>query len=80
MVESLADSLNKEEETKDAASILYVLAGTLALDSKEALNSLCMHNVIWADQTLKAIRHSQKDGGTPPPDPPSGKIILPGEE
>tara|TARA_B100000029_G_C16986052_1_gene745581 strand:- start:243 stop:497 length:255 start_codon:yes stop_codon:yes gene_type:complete len=76
VIESLAESLNKEEEMEDAASILYVLAGTIALDNKDALNSLCIHNVMWADQTLKAITRSQEeDGGTPKP-----KIILPGDE
>ena len=77
LIESLANTLNKEKGMEDAASILYVLAGTVALESEEALNALCMHNVVWADQTLKAIQAHQKDGGTPPPE---NKIILPGEE
>ena len=53
---------------EDAASIMYVLAGTIALENEEALSSLCLHNVVWADQTLKAIQSPNKvDGGTPPP-------------
>ena len=74
-LEDLADALSKQEGMEDAASVLFVLAGTMALDNKEILKSLCMHNVIWADQTLKAIQENQKDGGTPRP-----KIILPGDE
>ena len=74
-IENLATQLNKEKGMEDAASILYVLAGTIALENEEALHSLCMHNVVWADQTLKAIQTHQKDGGTPRPE-----IILPGEE
>ena len=74
-LEALADALSKQEGMEDAASVLFVLAGTMALENKEILKSLCMHNVIWADQTLKAIQSSQKDGGTPRPD-----IILPGDE
>jgi len=75
LIENLANSLNKEEGLEDAASIMFVLAGAIALENEEALNSLCIHNVMWADQTLKAIQSSQEDGGTPPP-----KIILPGDE
>ncbi|MAH47186.1 hypothetical protein CMI37_15270 [Candidatus Pacearchaeota archaeon] len=68
LIENLAITLNKEKGMEDAASVMYVLAGTIALDNEEALSSLCMHNVIWADQTLKAIQSSSKvDGGTPPP-------------
>ena len=70
LIENLANTLNKEKGMEDAASIMYVLAGTIALESEEALNSLCMHNVVWADQTLKAIQAAGKvDGGTPPPEP-----------
>jgi len=69
LIENLANTLNKEKGMEDAASIMYVLAGTIALDSEEALNSLCIHNVLWADQTLKAIQQSNEvDGGTAPPD------------
>ena len=76
LIENLANTLNKEEGLEDAASIMFVLAGTIALENEEALNSLCVHNVMWADQTLRAMQ-SHKDGGTPPPE---NKIILPGEE
>ena len=70
LIENLANALNKEKGMEDAASIMYVLAGTIALESEEALNSLCMHNVVWADQTLKAIQDAAKvEGGTPPPKP-----------
>ena len=78
LIENLANTLNKEKDMEDAASIMYVLAGAIALDNKEALNSLCVYNVMWADQTLKAIQESQKpqkDGGTPRPE-----IIPPEEE
>ena len=68
LIENLANTLNKKKGMEDAASIMYVLAGTIALESEEALNSLCMHNVVWADHTLKAIKEAQKDGGTPPPE------------
>ena len=69
LIENLANTLNKEKGMEDAASIMYVLAGTIALDSEEALNSLCIHNVLWADQALKAIQQSNEvDGGTAPPD------------
>ena len=68
LIENLANTLNKEKGMEDAASIMYVLAGAVALDNKEALNSLCIYNVMWADQTLKAVQESQKDGGTPPPE------------
>jgi len=67
LIENLASALNKQKGMEDAASIMYVLAGTIALESEEALNSLCIHNVVWADHTLKAIQSQQKDGGTPPP-------------
>jgi hypothetical protein len=67
LIENLANTLNKEKGMEDAASIMYVLAGTIALESEEALSSLCMHNVVWADHTLKAIQSQQKDGETPPP-------------
>ena len=62
LIENLATSLNKEKGMEDAASILYVLAGTIALNSEEALNSLCIHNVMWADQTLKAITPQKEEG------------------
>ena len=68
LIENLANTLNKEKGMEDAASIMYVLAGAVALDNEEALNSLCVYNVMWADQTLKAIQESQKNGGTPPPE------------
>ena len=73
LIENLANTLNKEGGMEDAASIMYILAGTIALENKEALNSLCLHNVVWADQTLKAIQSaSETDGGTPSPEiPPS---------
>ena len=74
-LEGLAEALNGQKGMEDAASVLYVLAGTIALGSKEALHSLCMHNVIWAEQTLKAVQEAQKDGGTPPPE-----TIPPGDE
>ncbi|MAF43695.1 MAG: hypothetical protein CMI54_05965 [Parcubacteria group bacterium] len=74
-IENLATALNKEKGYEDAASIMYVLAGTIALDNEEALHSLCVHNVLWADQILKAIQSSGEDKGTPQP-----KIILPGDE
>ena len=67
LIENLANTLNKEKGMEDAASIMYVLAGTIALENEEALNSLCIHNVMWADSVLKAINNSQTDGGTPPP-------------
>jgi len=72
LIENLADTLNKEKGMEGAASIMFVLAGTIALDNEEALNSLCIHNVMWADQTLRAMQ-SQRDGGTPKPE---SKIIL----
>jgi hypothetical protein len=76
LIENLANALNKQKGMEDAASIMYVLAGTIALENEEALNSLCMHNVVWADQTLKAIQSANKvDGGTPPP-----QIIPPKDE
>jgi hypothetical protein len=68
LIENLANTLSKEKDMEDAASIMYVLAGAIALDNKEALNSLCIYNVMWADQTLKAVQEAQKDGGTPPPE------------
>jgi hypothetical protein len=77
LLENLASDLEKSKGMEDASSILYVLAGTIALENEDALHSLCMHNVVWADQTLKAIQSHQKDGGTPRPE---NKIILPGEE
>jgi len=61
LIESLALSLSKEKGMEDAASIMYVLAGTIALNNKEALNSLCIHNVMWADQTLKAMKSQHND-------------------
>ena len=64
LIENLANSLSKEKGTEDAASILYVLAGTIALDNEEALNSLCIHNIMWADQTLKAMQENQKKDNT----------------
>ena len=75
LIENLANTLNKEKGMGDAASIMYILAGTIALDSEDALKSLCMYNVVWADQALKAVQESQKDGGTPPPE-----IIPPKDE
>ena len=68
LIENLANTLSKEKDMDDAASVMYVLAGAIALDNKEALNSLCIYNVMWADQTLKAVQESQEDGGTPPPE------------
>ena len=73
LIENLANTLSKEKGMEDAASIVYVLAGTVALDNEEILSSLCMHNVLWADQTLKSIQQQEKSGGTPPP------LILPGQ-
>jgi hypothetical protein len=75
LIENLANTLSKEKGMDDAASVMYVLAGTIALENEEALNSLCVHNVVWADQTLKAIQESQKNGGTPPPE-----IVPPKDE
>ena len=68
LIENLANALNKEKGMEEAASVMYVLAGTIALDSEEALKSLCIHNVMWAEQALKAVQEGQKDGGTPPPE------------
>jgi len=73
LIENLANALNKEKGMEEAASIMYVLAGTIALGSEEALNSLCMHNVIWADQTLKAVQEAQGNGDTPPPEAESSE-------
>jgi len=73
LIENLANALNKEKGMEDAASIMYILAGTIALDNEEALKSLCMYNVVWADQALKAIQSQQKDGGTPPPEDESDR-------
>jgi len=75
LIENLANTLSKEKGMEDAASIMYILAGTIALDSEDALKSLCMYNVVWADQALKAVQSQQKDGGTPPPE-----IIPPEDE
>ena len=66
LIENLANTLNKEKGMEDAASVMYVLAGTIALENEEVLSGLCMHNVAWADQVLKAIQESQTTG-----DPPS---------
>ena len=76
-IEALANSLNEDKGLEDAASILYILAGTIALENRDALNSLCMHNVLWADSALKAIQSADVTEGTPPP---KSNIMLPGEE
>ena len=70
LIENLANTLHKEKGMEDAASIMYVLAGTIALDNKDALNALCVYNVMWADQTLKAIQEAQKDEEDPSPTNP----------
>jgi len=62
LIENLANTLNKEKGMEDAASVMYVLAGTVALENEEVLNGLCMHNVAWADQVLKAIQESHTTG------------------
>lgn len=60
LIESLANSLNKEKGMGDAASILFILAGTIALKNEDALKSLCLHNVLWAEQALKAVQENQE--------------------
>ena len=60
LIENLANALNKEKGMEEAASVMYILAGTIALDSEEALKSLCIHNVMWAEQALKAVQEGQK--------------------
>ena len=66
LIENLANALNKQKGMEDAASIMYVLAGTIALESEEALSSLCIHNVVWADHTLKAkLQTSLKNNSNP---------------
>ena len=59
LVENLANTLNKEKGMEDAATVIYVLAGTIALDSEEVLSGLAMHNIVWADQVLKAIQKNK---------------------
>ena len=61
VIENLANTLNKEKGMEDAASVMYVLAGTIALKNEEALHALCMHNVQWADQVLKAIQSKDSE-------------------
>jgi len=74
LLENLGSSLEKEKKLEDAASIIYILAGTVALDNDEALRSLCHHNAAWAAEALRIVQENQKDGGTPPPESP---LILP---
>jgi hypothetical protein len=59
LVENLANTLNKEKGMEDAATVMYVLAGTIALDNEEVLSNLSMHNIVWADQVLKAIQKNK---------------------
>ena len=73
LLENLGSALDKEKKLGEAASVIYILAGTVALDNEEALSSLCMHNVIWADEALKAVQRGQEEEK-------KSKIILPGEE
>lgn len=73
LLENLGNSLNKHKDLEEAASVVYILAGTVALDNKEALTSLCMHNVMWANEALKAVQRGQEEEG-------KNKIILPNEE
>ena len=73
LLENLGNALNKEKDLEEAASIIYILAGTVALKNKEALSSLCMHNVVWANEALKAVQRGQEEEK-------KSKIILPNEE
>tara|TARA_B100000287_G_C20648548_1_gene786040 strand:- start:1345 stop:1614 length:270 start_codon:yes stop_codon:yes gene_type:complete len=79
LLESLGNSLEKEKGLEDAASVIYVLAGTVALDNKEALSSLCHHNATWAAEALRIVQENQKNETASPPSnettPPP--LILP---
>ena len=74
LLENLGNSLEKEKGLEDAASIIYVLAGTVALGNEEALRSLCHHNATWAAEALRIVQKNQ-EGGDPPP--PVSPLILP---
>tara|TARA_B100001123_G_C15278985_1_gene1013259 strand:- start:179 stop:430 length:252 start_codon:yes stop_codon:yes gene_type:complete len=74
LLEGLGSSFEKEKGLEDAASVIFVLAGTVALGNEEALRSLCHHNATWAAEALRIVQENQKNDEAPPPESP---LILP---
>lgn len=74
LLENLGNSLQKEKDLEEAASVIFILAGTVALNNKEALLSLSHHNALWAAEAVRALQSQGEDGETPPSESP---LILP---
>tara|TARA_R100000808_G_C2123513_1_gene134237 strand:+ start:886 stop:1137 length:252 start_codon:yes stop_codon:yes gene_type:complete len=74
LLEGLGSSFEKEKGLEDAASVIFVLAGTVALGNEEALRSLCHHNATWAAEALRIVQENQKNDEASPPESP---LILP---